>query len=173
MAAETQSAGETIAGPKGGGALRGIGETLTPDLFTGTGKFTIPFALPAGRNGLQPNISAVYSTGHGNGPFGSRWALNVPGVARQTSHGLARYDASDTFLLSGAEELVKMSSGADRTTYRPRTEGLFAQIERIESAASHHDYWEVATKDGLVSRAGNDPAVVDITSAGYLWRGRR
>jgi hypothetical protein len=70
-----------IALPKGGGAVHAIGEKFSPDLFTGTGNFTVPIALPAGRNGFQPQLNLVYSTGNGNGPFGLGWALSVPGVS--------------------------------------------------------------------------------------------
>jgi hypothetical protein len=50
-------ASEIISLPKGEGALHGIGEKFSPDLFTGTGNFTIPIALPPGRNGFQPQLS--------------------------------------------------------------------------------------------------------------------
>jgi RHS repeat-associated protein len=151
--------------PKGGGALRGIGEKFAPDLHTGTGNFTVPLALPPGRNGFQPQLALVYSSGHGNGPFGLGWSLSIPGVSRKTSDGVPRYDdARDTFLLSGAEDLVPVSRNGGTTRYRPRTEGLFARIERHRDATD--DHWEVRTKDGHVSRygtpqsAGADPAAV-------------
>jgi len=70
--------------PKGGGALHGIGEKFSPDLFTGTGNFTIPISLPPGRNGFQPQLNLVYSTGNGNGFFGLGWRLSAPGVMRKT-----------------------------------------------------------------------------------------
>lgn len=59
--------GNLISLPKGGGALHGIGEKFSANLFTGTGNFTVPIALTPGRNGFQPDISLVYSTGNGNG----------------------------------------------------------------------------------------------------------
>src|SRR5215813_15572891 len=93
-----------ISLPSGGGALRGIEEKFSPDLHTGTGNFTVPIALPSGRNGFQPQLSLVYSTGSGNGPFGLGWSLGIPGVSRKTSKGVPRYDDSkDVFILSGAE----------------------------------------------------------------------
>jgi hypothetical protein len=104
---------ETISLPKGGGAQRGMGEKFSPDLHTGTGNFTVPIALPPGRNGFHPQVNLVYSMGNGNGPFGLGWNLSIPGIARKTSHGIPRYrDSSadsadwDTFVLSGAEDLV-------------------------------------------------------------------
>jgi hypothetical protein len=48
----------------------GLGETFAPDLHTGTGNLTVPIAIPPGRNKFQPDLSLVYSTGHGNSPFG-------------------------------------------------------------------------------------------------------
>jgi hypothetical protein len=118
----------------------------------------VPIALPPGRNGFQPQLSLTYSTGQGNGPFGLGWSLSIPGVSRKTSHGIPRYrdyapdaEERDPFILSGAEDLVAIaSSAAGITKYRPRTEGLFAQITHCQDA--DNDYWEVQSTDGLVSR---------------------
>ena len=62
---------EVISLPKGGGAQRGIGEKFASDLQTGTGNFTVPVGLPAGRNGFQPQVNLSYASGHGNGHSGS------------------------------------------------------------------------------------------------------
>src|SRR3954453_10121286 len=91
MSNKSGTAGQVISTPQGGGALHGIGETFSPDLHTGTGNFTVPIALPPGRNGFQPQLSLVYSTGHGNGPYGLGWSLTIPGVSRKTSRGIPRY----------------------------------------------------------------------------------
>jgi RHS repeat-associated protein len=155
--------------PKGGGALHGIGEKFAPDLHTGTGNFTIPITLPSGRSGFQPELNLVYSTGNGNGPFGLGWTLSIPGVSRKTSKGVPRYDdAKDVFILSGAEDLVLLPHDPQDpvgvTNYRPRTEGLFARIQRHLDAGN--DYWEVRSKNGLLSLYGkhgipvNGPAVI-------------
>lgn len=157
---------EIISLPKGGGALHGIGETFSPDLFTGTGNFSVPIVLPPGRNGFQPALDLVYSTGNGNSPFGLGWSLSIPGVSRKTSKGVPRYrDAEDVFILSGAEDLIPVSGGfPGKIQYRPRTEGLFARI--MYQRDSNNSYWEVRSKDGLVSfygmpeALGTDPAVV-------------
>ncbi|CUS38117.1 conserved hypothetical protein, contains RHS repeats [Candidatus Nitrospira nitrosa] len=178
MSNKSGTSSQIISLPQGGGAVRGIGEKFSPDLHTGTGNFSVPIALPAGRNGFQPEVSLVYSTGNGNGPFGLGWSLNVPGVARKTSDGLPRYvDARDTFVLSGAEDLVAVDVQADRTRYRPRTEGLFARIIHHHDASQ--DYWRVESKDGLTSvygtpaPAGLDPAaIVDParTNRVFAWK---
>jgi RHS repeat-associated protein len=168
---KSSTTNQVISLPQGGGALHGIGETFSPDLHTGTGNFTVPIALPPGRNGFQPQLNLVYSTGNGNGPFGLGWSLSIPGVSRKTSRGVPRYtdergplSERDTFLLSGAEDLVPVAEVAGTMRYRPRTEGLFARIEHHSD--SRTDHWEVRSKDGLVSVYGtplsvqNDPAVI-------------
>jgi RHS repeat-associated protein len=177
---DSTAEGSAISLPKGGGAVSGLGEKFSPDLFTGTGNFSVPIAVPAGRLGVQPQLSLGYSTGSGNGPFGLGWQLSLPGVSRKTSRGIPRYaDAAgpgmdglraDVFVLSGAEDLVPVQgSYPGRVRYRPRTEGLFARIEHVRDASGN--YWEVRGKDGLLTRYGTprpdgadaswrDPAVV-------------
>lgn len=156
-----------IVAPSGGGAQSGLGEKFSPDLFTGTGNFSVPIAVPAGRNGMQPNLSLGYSTGNGNGIFGAGWALGIPGITRKTSKGIPVYDdRKDVFILSGAEDLVPVKQEKEtieengtsitweRTFYRPRTEGLFARIVHHKKS-NGRNYWEVRSKDGLVSYYGS------------------
>jgi hypothetical protein len=153
MGTQSDAASQIITVPQGGGALHGIGEKFGPDLYTGTGNFTVPIATPPGRNGFQPQLLLTYSTGTGNGPFGLGWSLSVPGVSRKTSKGIPRYDdSSDVFILSGSEDLVPISTEGTATVYRPRTEGLFARITHHRDA--NNDYWAVRSKDGLVSIYG-------------------
>ncbi|MCQ3976647.1 MAG: hypothetical protein DPW09_24710 [Anaerolineae bacterium] len=155
---------QVISLPQGGGAQKGIGEKFSPDLHTGTGNFTVPIALPAGRNGFQPELNLVYSTGNGNGPFGLGWNLSIPGVSRKTDKGVPQYEDTDTFILSGAEDLVPVEENAEFTRYRPRTDGLFTRIEHHHK--SPNNYWLVHSKDGLKSYYGtpgsipNDPATI-------------
>jgi RHS repeat-associated protein len=152
------TADQVISHPQGGGAIKGLGETFAPDLHTGTGNLTVPIAVPPGRNKLQPDLSLVYSSGHGNGVFGLGWALSIPGVSRDTRNGVPVYsDEADTFLLSGAEQLVPTRPFSDGAMlYRPRTEGLFARIKHRLS--EHDDYWEVRSRNGLTSLYGHPGA---------------
>jgi hypothetical protein len=169
MGNSSSSPSQIISLPKGGGAQKGLGEKFSPDLHTGTGNFTVPIALPPGRNGFQPQINLVYSTGNGNGPLGLGWALSIPGVTRKTAKGIPRYqdydkelNERDTFILSGAEDLVPIFDNnldpITATRYRPRTEGLFAKIIHHHDARNQTNYWEVRSKDGLISYYGPNPA---------------
>ena len=57
--------------PKGGGAIRGIGEKFAANPVTGTGSMSVPLAASPGRSGFGPQLSLSYDSGAGNGPFGS------------------------------------------------------------------------------------------------------
>jgi hypothetical protein len=107
--AEFLQAPPTIELPKGGGAVRGIGEKFQANPVTGTAGMSVPLGLPPGRGGFTPALSLSYSSGAGNGPFGMGWVLSIPSVRRKTDKGLPQYrDAidSDTFVLSDVEDLV-------------------------------------------------------------------
>jgi RHS repeat-associated protein len=103
------SAPPVISLPKGGGAIRGIGEKFAANPVTGTGSMSVPIATSPGRSGFGPQLSLSYDSGFGNGPFGLGWSLSLPAITRKTDKGLPRYhDAqeSDVYILSGAEDLV-------------------------------------------------------------------
>src|SRR5260370_39109200 len=95
--------------PKGGGAIRGIGEKFSANPATGTGSMTIPIITSPGRSGFGPQLALSYDSGAGNGPFGFGWHLSIPSITLKTDKGLPQYDdasESDVFILSGAEDLV-------------------------------------------------------------------
>src|SRR6476469_8112057 len=99
----------TISLPKGGGAIRGIGEKFSANPVTGTGSMSVPIATSPGRSSFGPQLSLSYDSGAGNGPFGFGWSLSVLSITRKTDKGLPRYDdaeESDVFILSSAEDLV-------------------------------------------------------------------
>ena len=173
------TASQVIALPKGGGAIKGIGETFQPNLFSGTGNHSIPIAISPGRGGFGPTLSLQYSSGNGNGPFGLGWQLSIPRITRKTEKGLPQYNDTDVFVMSGAEDLVPcLKTVVDPTTgkqtwepedpvhrplhtvyrYRPRTEGLFARIERWENDATHEVHWRATTKENITSIYGGSSA---------------
>ncbi|WP_261561638.1 SpvB/TcaC N-terminal domain-containing protein [Frankia tisae] len=158
--------------PKGGGAIRGIGEKFGTDPFSGTGSTSVPIATSPGRSGFGPQLSLSYDSGNGNGPFGFGWSLSLPAISRKTDKGLPQYhDAgeSDVYLLAGAEDLVPVTEaeggrvGDDSTSggfvidrYRPRVEGMFARIERWTSPAAGEIHWRSITRDNVTTVYGKD-----------------
>src|ERR1700724_3482435 len=86
--------------PKGGGAIRGMGEKFAGNPVTGTGSMTVPIATSPGRSGFGPQLSLSYDSAAGNGPFGLGWNLSLPAITRKTDKGLPQYrdaDESDVF----------------------------------------------------------------------------
>jgi len=175
-----------------------MGEKFAANPVTGTGSMSVPIATSPGRGGFGPQLSLSYDSGAGNGPFGFGWSLSLPAITRKTAKGLPRYfDGSrdpadaDVFILSGAEDLVPVYRQAadgswlknadgqfvihDDTIdgyrvrrYRPRTEGLFARIERWQWIPSGGDprpeaeqradvHWRSISKDNIITIYGADP----------------
>src|ERR1700716_3471690 len=105
------AAAPQILVPKGGGAIPCIGEKFAANPVTGTGSMSVPIATSPGRSGFGPQLSLSYDSGAGNGPFGFGWSLSLPAITRRTDKGLPQYrddDESDVYLLSAAEDLVRV-----------------------------------------------------------------
>jgi hypothetical protein len=160
--------------PKGGGAIRGIGEKFSVNAATGTASMVVPLPLSPGRSGFTPQLQLAYDSGSGNGPFGVGWSLDVPAITRKTDKGLPRYcdgEESDVFILSGAEDLVPIldATGARKQVprtvhgisyrvsfYRPRIEGLFARIERWTATDTGISHWHSISRDNVTTLYGYD-----------------
>ncbi len=176
--------------PKGGGAIRGIGEKFSANPVTGTGSMTIPIITSPGRSGFGPQLALSYDSGAGNGPFGLGWHLSIPSITRKTDKGLPQYDdasESDVFILSGAEDLVPVliQKGIawvlpDETPrsafgneyhirrYQPRVEGLFARIERWTNTTDRTDvFWRSISRDNVTTWYGKsgDSRIADPEDA--------
>ncbi|MFD3523518.1 SpvB/TcaC N-terminal domain-containing protein [Streptomyces sp. NPDC058653] len=166
--------------PKGGGALKGIGEKFAANPVTGGGTMTVPIAATPGRSGFGPELSLTYDSGAGNGLFGLGWTIGLPAITRRTDKGVPRYDDaadSDVFIMSGAEDLVPvLVPEGDRWVpevlpprtvgdavytvrrYHPRVEGLFARIERWTNTEDPADvFWRSISRDDITTWYGRSP----------------
>jgi RHS repeat-associated protein len=156
--------------PKGGGAIRGVGETFAADPASGAGTMRVPIACSPGRTGFGPALVLGYDSGAGNGEFGYGWHLALPHIARRTDRGLPRYrdaEESDVFVLSASEDLVPMlmpdgTRHRDTTStpdylierYRPRIEATFAHIERWTRTSDGDVHWRTMSGDNLLTIFG-------------------
>src|SRR5262245_47867299 len=86
--AEQKQATPSISLPKGGGAIRGIGEKFAANPVTGTGSMSVPLATSPGRSGFGPQLSLSYDSGSSNGPFGFGWSLSLPAIPPRTPQRL-------------------------------------------------------------------------------------
>ncbi|MHC4799747.1 MAG: SpvB/TcaC N-terminal domain-containing protein, partial [Planctomycetota bacterium] len=161
--------------PKGGGAIRGIDEKFSVNPATGTGSMSIPIFTSPGRQGFGPQLSLSYDSGAGNGPFGLGWNLSLPNISRKTDKGVPQYldaEGSDTFILTGAEDLVPTLVESDGDwdpvifdhpdepytiqRFRPRIEGLFARIERWTHLDDGDVHWRSISRDNILTLYGKD-----------------
>ena len=158
--------------PTGGGAVSGIGEKFAANPVSGTASMSVPIATSLGRTGFGPRLALSYDSGSGNGLFGFGWSLGLPQITRRTDKGLPTYadeNESDTFLISGAEDLVPFLNAdagryEDRLAapgyllhrYRPRVEGLFARIERWTRLVDGDVHWRSISRDNSLAVYGRD-----------------
>jgi hypothetical protein len=164
--------------PKGGGAIRGIGEKFAANPVMGTGSVSVPLVSSPGRSGIGPKLSLSYDSGAGNGPFGFGWHLSLGSIVRKTDRGLPQYhdaEDSDVFIHAGIDDLVPTliqtaagewvrEAAAPRlvngvayrvTRYRPRIEGFFARIERWSNEGDRQDvFWRSISQDNVATWYG-------------------
>jgi len=83
------------------------------DLFTGSFGYSIPIQCAPARNGSEPNLALVYSSGGDNGWCGMGWKLDIGHIERNTKDGFPiqyttgnpaaptnRYDDTKGFILN-------------------------------------------------------------------------
>ena len=152
---EQRPTAPSVTLPKGGGAIRGIGEKFGANPSPERVRCRCRSPPAPGDPGSALELSLSYDSGSGNGPFGFGWSLSLPAITRKTDKGLPQYqDAreSDVFVLAGAEDLVPVLEADGRRArddtpfakfiihrYRPRIEGMFARIERWTSIRHRGD----------------------------------
>jgi RHS repeat-associated protein len=177
-------AAPAVSLPKGGGAIRGLGEKFQTNPANGTGTLSIPVPLSKSRGNFQPTLALSYSSGAGNGPYGLGWTIGYPSISRRTDKGVPRYkpfprneDAAhtgdavaDIFLLSGSEDLVpitspdgpwishRVSHGYFVRGYRPRIEGTFARIESWTRLSDGDTHWRTISRENTLTVYGEDKA---------------
>ncbi len=149
--------------PKGGGALKGIDEKFSVNAVNGTAALEVGLPVTPGRGGFTPGLALQYNSGSGNSEFGLGWSLSLPAIQRKTDKKLPEYNdpgESDVFVIAGAEDLIPVIDGEEQISgytikkYIPRTEGLFARIERITRTGTADCWWRVTTKDNIVTYYG-------------------
>src|SRR5246500_4434257 len=73
----------SISLPKGGGAIRGIGEKFAANPVTGTGSMTVPHPHLARPFWIR-TAALTYDSGSGNGPFGLGGSVSLPSITGKT-----------------------------------------------------------------------------------------
>ena len=143
----------------------------------GTAELTYPIELPAGRNGMQPNIDLHYSSAGGNDILGVGWSFAQPAITIDTRWGVPRYDdywETEAYLLNGGQIVLHDDNGepyplphqAGSEGFTMRKYGAveyFARDTKNQDRIVRHGdklndiWWEVTDRFGIVSYYGYDP----------------
>ncbi|MDR3430363.1 MAG: SpvB/TcaC N-terminal domain-containing protein [Rouxiella aceris] len=163
--------------PKGGGALRGMGETLSTGGADGAASLSLPLPISAGR-GVAPELSLVYRSTAGNSPFGMGWQCPLPFICRRTSQGVPYYDDRDSFQGPSGEviqvqcdengapdtritqQLQGKPLNADWqvTRYQPRIAYEFSRLEywQPQAGSKEKPFWVMFSPDGQIHLFGKN-----------------
>ncbi len=142
----------------------------------GNANLSYPINIPAGRQGMQPQLGISYSSGGGNGWLGLGWDLSVPSITVDTRWGVPRYNKdkeSETYTMGG-EQLTPVAHRSsvleDRTSdkqFYPRVEGSFSIIKRHGDKPSNY-WWEVTDKSGVKYYYGASSVSKSVVSDAVL-----
>ena len=145
---------------------------------TGDAKLSYPLDLPAGRQGMQPQLSVQYDSSGGDGWVGLGWNVAVPMISVDTTQGVPRYDAAsetETYLLGGSQltPTVDRNQAQPRTTdkvFHTRVETDFAKIIRHGDGPRNYT-WEVVDRGGSHSFYGGstDSTLTDDSGDVFAW----
>ena len=142
-----------------------VGSTAAAADVTGTGgaSYTIPLALPAGTNGVVPQLALSYNSQGGDGPLGMGWQITGTSVITRVPRNLyldgdaqgIDLTTGDRFALDGVRLIGKSGTyGADGATYATEAES-FATITSKGTSGTGPTSFEVVSKDGTIMEYGN------------------
>ena len=131
---------------------------------SGAFQFSIPIVVPAGRNGIQPNLSLNYSSSRGNGIAGIGWGVSGLSaitrcgktIATNGVRGGVLHNNNDRFCLNGSQLILTNGSyGAANSEYRTELDS-FAKVQAFGNGSTDINggtsptYWKVWAKDGSI-----------------------
>ncbi len=163
--------------PKGGGAIRSIGDGLGVVGSGGAASFGLALPISPGR-GFAPSLSLGYSSSTGNSPFGLGWSKTVKAITRRTAKGVPAYTDGDLFVGpqgqtwmperdSHTGALVSRSVshynglpvGDHRVVrYWPRIEDTFTLVEHWADDTDPAGFWLLHDADGSLHLYGKSHA---------------
>ena len=141
---------------------------------SGTANLSYPIEIPAGRQGMQPNLALTYSSGGGNGWLGVGWDISIPSITVETRWGVPRYDQSkesEVYVYEGEQLVTKDGNGDFRAMphrtnqwtnrsalgneeqFFPRKNEAYDSIVRHGNGPSNY-WWSVTHKNGVTDYYG-------------------
>ncbi len=159
----------------------------------GEANISYPIKIPAGRNGMQPQIDLQYNSDGGSGWLGQGWSINIPAITIDTRWGVPVLNPNyETEIYTlGGEQLMypkiinndgnavdwmpnrhyDFSEETISTASRPRlTNAVFTprkqgSFAKIERKGTNPSnyYWKVINTDGTISWYGGKTEIVNNT----------
>lgn len=120
----------------------------------GQATYALPLDLPAGRAGLTPELSFVYSTSAGDGALGVGWSIGVTSrIARCSktprTHGVrrgVRHDGDDAFCLDGVPLMPIVSSlPANELVLSPESDPRLRVVGHMTGVDRTAPDWDVTS----------------------------
>ena len=168
------------------GVVGAIGGTVDVGLM-GAAVYSIPIEVPAGINGMQPNLSITYNSQAGNGLLG--WGWDISGLSSIERTGMTRYhdgvagavtidDLTDRYLLDGVR-LIAVANYSDSVEYKTEQDGMsrimaYFRTEHIGGGLFGYgtikvlDHFKIWKADGLVLEYGTtEDSWVDAQSDSF------
>ncbi|XAY07766.1 hypothetical protein DSM112329_04656 [Paraconexibacter sp. AEG42_29] len=149
-----------------GNPTEGIDLVTVPEASpSGDAELTLPMSIPAGRGGVQPDLTLGYNSSGGPGWVGTGWDLDLGSIEVDTGFGVPRYDEdleTETYTLDGDQ----LAPNAIRTEFLPRDRGRADFTRRVDTEGDliirHGDdptdyWWEVRDKLGGIRWYGGYP----------------
>ena len=160
---------------------------------SGTANLSYPIEIPAGRQGMQPNLALTYSSSGGNGWLGVGWDISIPSITVETRWGVPRYDQSkesEVYVYEGEQLVTKDGNGdfremphrtknwtnrhdLDQDGYEqffPRKNEAFDSIVRHGNGQDNY-WWSVTHKNGVTDYYGKYEADSIVNNACVLRAG--
>lgn len=147
----------------------------------GDANLDFPIKIPAGRKGMQPQLTVTYNSSAGNGWLGLGWNITVPSIAIDTRWGVPLLDPdkeSEIYTLGGEQLMYPKSAGKDwmpnrhfdvtgsqystlprtrlttgQANFTMRKQGSFTTIQRIGTSVNNY-VWKVTDSNGTISWYG-------------------
>ena len=147
------------------GVVGAIGGTVDVGLM-GAAVYSIPIELPAGINGMQPNLAITYNSQAGNGLLG--WGWDLTGVSAITRAGTTLYHdgymsgadfTDDKFYLDGQRLMVVSGSyGTNGAEYKTEIDGMAKIVSYTCDTTNGPARFKVWTANGLILEYGGTSA---------------
>ena len=156
---------QSLTTPDGPTSLKGLGESFSPNIATGTENYSIPIETPPGF--LAPSIALSYNFGGGKSEVGVGFKLPRFFIYRTTDKGLPNFNEDDRFAVQGPQfndELVLVNQS--QRYYRLKNEGSYALFVRDIGNNS----WRVRLPSGEDIYCGESAGTRQYTGQGaYRW----